>query len=106
MKTPLNWLSEYVDIKGLTPEQISDGLRLSGTENVLESGVQIDDHVVVGEIKEITKHPNADKLQIAIVSIGEKRKAKSEKGISGQKPKAKSPMVSFSPSYVGRQILP
>lgn len=71
MKTPLNWLAEYVDTKGLTPEQISDGLRLSGTENVLVSGQNLP-NIVVGEIKEIVKHPNADKLQITKTDVGKK----------------------------------
>lgn len=69
MKTPLKWLAEYVDIKGLKPEEISDGLRFSGTENVLEVGLELP-NVVVGEIKEISKHPNADKLQITKTDVG------------------------------------
>lgn len=70
MKTSLNWLSEYVDIKGLSPQEISDGLRLSGTENVLVSSGSLIENVVVGEIKKIDKHPNADKLQITITDVG------------------------------------
>lgn len=70
MKIPLNWLAEYVDIKGLSPKKISDGLRFSGTENILELGVSIDKNIVVGEIKEIMKHPNADKLQITKTDVG------------------------------------
>jgi len=69
MKVSLSFLSEYVDIKGLSPQQISDGLRLSGTENVLEIGIKLP-RVVIGVIKEITKHPNADKLQITKTDVG------------------------------------
>ena len=92
MKTPLTWLSDYVDIKGLKPQEISDGLRFSGTENVLLSGPELDSHIVVGEIKEITKHPNADKLQVATVVIGDKRKETSESNgsIQNSKPKTKN----------------
>lgn len=70
MKLPLSWLKEYVDIKGQDPQKISDGLRFSGTENVLVVGVELDEHIVVGEIKEIAKHPNADKLQVTKTDVG------------------------------------
>jgi len=85
MKTSLNWLTEYVDIKGLKPQEISDGLRFSGTENVLLAGPELDSHIVVGEIKEIVKHPNADKLQIAQVAISEKNSS-----IQNSKPKTQN----------------
>jgi phenylalanyl-tRNA synthetase beta subunit len=78
MKIPLSWLSEYVDIKGLSAKEISEGLRFSGTENFLEESAAFE-NIVVGEIKEITKHPDADKLKIAQVAVSEKLKANSQK---------------------------
>ncbi len=69
MRVPIKWLAEYVDIKGLSPKQISDGLRLSGTENALEETSSFE-NIIVGEIKSVSKHPNADKLSVAIVSNG------------------------------------
>ncbi|MDD3481030.1 MAG: phenylalanine--tRNA ligase subunit beta [Patescibacteria group bacterium] len=71
MKIPLNWLAEYVDTKGLTLKKLSDGLRLSGTENVLLEGSSFP-NFVVGEIKNVEKHPDADKLQVAKVDVGKK----------------------------------
>ncbi|UKI41694.1 MAG: hypothetical protein L6V95_01095 [Candidatus Melainabacteria bacterium] len=32
MQVSLNWLSEYVDIEGLTPDSIASGLTISGLE--------------------------------------------------------------------------
>ncbi|MBW6431757.1 phenylalanine--tRNA ligase subunit beta [Patescibacteria group bacterium] len=78
MKISINWLAEYVDIKGLSAKEISEGLRFSGTENFLEESASFE-NIVVGEIKEITKHPNADKLSIAQVAISENPKSKSQK---------------------------
>ncbi len=71
----LNWLKDYVDIpKNLSPEEL--GLRLT-THTVEIGGVEKEadkfKNVVVGKILEIKKHPNADRLQIAIVDIGSKK---------------------------------
>jgi len=69
VKIPIKWLAEYVDIRGLSPKTISEGLRFSGTENVLEeAGFE---GVVVGRIERISKHPRADRLRIAEVTIGQ-----------------------------------
>lgn len=72
MKISLNWLKEFVDIKGLTPEQISEKLTLSGSEVDSLHKPIIYKNIVVGEIKEIIKHPNADKLQITKTDVGNK----------------------------------
>lgn len=78
MRISVNWLAEYVDNKGLSAKDISEGLRFSGTENFLEESAAFE-NIVVGEIKEITKHPDADKLRIAQVAVSEKPKANSQK---------------------------
>jgi phenylalanyl-tRNA synthetase beta subunit len=69
MKIPINWLAEYVDLTGLSDAQISNGLTMSGTENEIVKGVEFAG-IVVGEIKEITDHPDADRLHVAQVDIG------------------------------------
>lgn len=70
MRIPFEWLSEYVDLKGITPHELSDALNLTGTENEVISEMKDFPGVVVGEILEITKHPNADKLQITKTKVG------------------------------------
>ncbi|MFH1233034.1 MAG: phenylalanine--tRNA ligase subunit beta [Patescibacteria group bacterium] len=75
MQISLNWLKDFVEIpKTLTAEEL--GLRLT-MHTVEIDGIkkQADklDGVVVGEILEIKKHPNADKLSIAQVDVGEKK---------------------------------
>lgn len=72
MKIPLGWLSEYVDLKGLSDAEISNALTLSGTENEILSGVKFPG-IVVGEVLEVKKHPNADKLQIVTTKISDKK---------------------------------
>lgn len=74
MKLPLSWLQDFIDIKKIPAEKIADGLTLSGSEaehigkRAAEELARFD-KVVVGQILEIQKHPNADKLQIAKINI-------------------------------------
>lgn len=71
MKLPLNLLKKYIASPG-KPEAIAELLTLSGsavekTES-LATGLE---KVVVAEILEVLKHPNADRLQLAKVKYGQ-----------------------------------
>jgi phenylalanyl-tRNA synthetase beta chain len=67
MKYSYNWLKELSGTK-LSPEKAAELLTMHSFEiEGLEKNNNNFDGVVVGEILEITKYPNADKLQIAIV---------------------------------------
>ncbi len=71
MKYNYNWLKNLLGIK-VAPEKNVENLTMHPAEiESLEKQSQEFDGVVVGKILEITKHPNADRLQIAIVNIGE-----------------------------------
>ncbi|GFP34285.1 phenylalanyl-tRNA synthetase beta chain [Candidatus Hakubella thermalkaliphila] len=71
MRVPYNWLKEYVDLSGISPPELADRLVMTGTavESVqtLKPSFQ---QVIVGEIKEMVRHPRADKLWICQVSLG------------------------------------
>lgn len=72
MKVTLNWLKDFIDIDE-TPEKIAELLTNSGNE--VEEIIYQDrflKNVVVGKILRIEKHPNADKLVVCQVDIGEK----------------------------------
>ena len=70
MKYSYNWLKELSGTK-LAPEKLADLLTMHSFELeeliAAETGLG---HVVIGEIKAIKKHPNADRLQIAKVNFG------------------------------------
>lgn len=70
MLVTYNWLKEFVDIT-ISPEELGDKLTKIGME---VEEIQYQDkylkHVVVGLIKKIDKHPNAEKLTICTVDIG------------------------------------
>lgn len=72
MKVTLNWLKEYVDFD-LKPEQLSEKLTMLGLE-VEEYFTEPRNfsNVVVGVVKSVEKHPDADKLHVCQVSDGQK----------------------------------
>ncbi len=72
MKVPLSWLKDYVDIT-LPPAALAERLTLAGLE--VESVTQIGelwdrDKLFVGQILEVTRHPDADRLMLARVDYG------------------------------------
>lgn len=71
MLVPVKWIRDYVNIDMDTVE-FADKMTMTGTkvETVEFLGKEIS-NVVVGQIKEITQHPNADKLVVCQVNVGE-----------------------------------
>ncbi len=76
-----DWLKEYVDLKGVTPEEFARRMSLSGpaVEKIHAQGADLE-NIVIGHVLEVKPHPNADKLKIAIVDVGDRsRKSQSRK---------------------------
>jgi phenylalanyl-tRNA synthetase beta chain len=70
MKLPLSWLRDYVDIND-TPARIAERLTFSGTEvAAIETIGSTYEGLVVGEVRSVEKHPNADKLTLCRVYDG------------------------------------
>jgi phenylalanyl-tRNA synthetase beta chain len=75
MKVPVSWLREYVRTDA-TAAQIADALSISTAEvnGVHRLGVPGDLSLFrVGHVLEAAKHPNADRLQLTQVDVGEDR---------------------------------
>ncbi len=72
MRVPLNWLRDYVD-PPLDTHAIADRLTMTGTkvEAVLRHGVDALENFVVGRVLEAEQHPNADRLSVCLVDIGD-----------------------------------
>lgn len=70
MKAPISWLREYVDInvdiETLCKKMVDIGLEI---EEVIYLGESVT-NVVVGQIEEIAQHPNADRLRVCKVNVG------------------------------------
>src|SRR5215207_5020498 len=85
MKLPISWLKDYIDLDGLTVEEIARKLTLAGLEvdeikyaglpmptykdgerhEFKTSGIGWDrDKIVVAEIRQVHPHPNADRLTL------------------------------------------
>ncbi len=74
MKISLNWIKEFVDIPAkYSPQQLAEllTLRTCEVEGYEDQGRGLEG-VVIGEMLEFSKHPNADKLNVAKVDIGRK----------------------------------
>ncbi|MEO1132630.1 MAG: phenylalanine--tRNA ligase subunit beta [Cyanobacteria bacterium J06639_1] len=75
MKISLNWLRELVDFD-LEPEALGEALTLAGFDvEDIEDRRNWADGVVVGHILEAERHPNADRLQVCQVDIGQEQPA-------------------------------
>jgi len=75
MKISLEWLNEYVDLSNITPEQIAHELTMSGleVEEVEKTGAKFT-NIRTAQIKVIDQHPNADKLHLVTVDLGNEQK--------------------------------
>ncbi|MBU2492977.1 MAG: phenylalanine--tRNA ligase subunit beta [Bacteroidetes bacterium] len=71
MLISLNWLKNYINLDGISPEEIEHKLSTSGLEvEEITDQKKIFDNIVVGYVKEKKKHPNADKLSVCLVNDG------------------------------------
>jgi phenylalanyl-tRNA synthetase beta chain len=70
MKAPVSWLKDFVDID-INIKEYARAMTLSGSkvEGIEDLGASIE-KVVVGKILSMEPHPNADKLKIAKVDVG------------------------------------
>src|SRR5580765_5081082 len=76
MRAPMSWLREYVTVDATT-EEIAHRLAISAldVERVIDVGVpDMDGNVgrfLVGRVLEVEAHPNADRLRVCQVDVGE-----------------------------------
>lgn len=94
MNTSLNWIKSLVPGLNASPQEYADAMTLSGTK--VEGYEAFDKdlaRIVVGQIKEITKHPDADKLVVCQVDIGEPELIQIVTGAPNVKPGQKVPVV-------------
>lgn len=73
MRTSLKWIKDLVPgIEDLTPQEYLDAMTLSGSKG--EYYAELDknlENIVIGQILKIEKHPDADKLVICQVNVGQ-----------------------------------
>lgn len=72
MRVSLNWLKQYVDLDNHTPEELASmitkaGIEVDGISYVAKESI----NVVVGYVRSCEQHPNADKLKVCQVEVGD-----------------------------------
>jgi phenylalanyl-tRNA synthetase beta chain len=71
MLVSYKWLQEYIDLEGVTAEELAEKITKSGIEvegvEKLNEGLK---GVVIGHVLECEKHPNAEKLNKTLVDLG------------------------------------
>lgn len=73
MNTSLSWIKMFVSDLDVTAQEYTDAMTLSGTK--VEGYERLDadlENIVIGQIEKIEKHPDADKLIICQVNVGDK----------------------------------
>ena len=72
MKISLSWLKQYVDID-VAPQELCDRMTMAGFEiEEMQDLSQSMRNVVVGRIEKLEKHPDADRLKICQVNVGDR----------------------------------
>ena len=74
MRISWNWLKTLADLDGITPQEAADVLTSTGLEvehvDVVEPVKGMLAGVVVGQVLECAKHPDADRLSVCRVDLG------------------------------------
>ncbi len=74
MNTPISWIKAYVPDLDVSVQEYVDAMTLSGSN--VECAEYLDknlEKIVVGKIEKIERHPDADKLIVCQVDVGEEQ---------------------------------
>ncbi len=64
------WLEEWVDLDGITTDEICRKINSIGLEVDALKSIEIPSRIVVGRVVSCEKHPDADKLSVCQVDLG------------------------------------
>ena len=94
MDTSLSWIKAYVPDLDVTAQEYTDAMTLSGTK--VEGFTKLDadlENIIIGQIVKIEPHPDADKLVVCQVNIGESEPVQIVTGAPNVKEGQKVPVV-------------
>jgi len=71
LKISLNWIKNYIDLSEISVEEIVSKLTMAGleVEDFVDQNV-LYRNLIVGNVTEVKKHPNANKLTVCKVNDG------------------------------------
>ncbi len=94
MNTSLSWIKAYVPELDVTAQEFTDAMTLSGSK--VEGFTRMDadlEHIIIGQIEKIERHPDADKLIICQVNVGKGENIQIVTGAPNVKEGDKVPVV-------------
>ena len=65
-----SWLNEWIDLEGITTEQLCKTFNAIGLEVDRVESFRVPEKIVLGHVVECDRHPDADKLSVCKVDIG------------------------------------
>lgn len=71
MRVSFEWLKDFINIQNLNPLEVADKLTMSGLEVEAVENIKSIEGIVVAEVLEKEKHPDADKLSVCKVFDGQ-----------------------------------
>ena len=72
MLVPVEWINDYIDLKDISTDEFCEKMIMSGSNlETCEYFCREMENVVVGKIEKIETHPDADKLVICRIDIGD-----------------------------------
>lgn len=102
MLVSYEWLKEYVDLEGISPEDIAEELNRTGIEVEViytrDSGVK---GVVIGQILSVRPHPDSNHLQICSVHVGQGNPLQIVCGAPNVSPSQRVPVALIGASLPG-----
>jgi len=94
MNTSLKWIKDMVPGLEAAPQEYADAMTLSGTKVEGYEAFDKDlDKIIIGQIQKIEKHPDADKLVVCQVDVGEAEPVQIVTGAPNVKEGQKVPVV-------------
>ncbi|MEB3244518.1 MAG: phenylalanine--tRNA ligase subunit beta [Vampirovibrionales bacterium] len=73
MKLSFNWLSDYVDLDGLSPQTVAERLTAAGLEvEGVDDAPLAFEGVILAKVLATRQHPNADRLKLVDVALSPK----------------------------------
>ncbi len=72
MRVTRSWLNEFLSLEGISDEHLYEKLISIGHEVAQMEHYHFDPLVVVGRVVSVDPHPDADKLRVCQVNVGEK----------------------------------
>ncbi len=72
MKLSYKWLSEYVDLSGISPEELAQRMTTAGLEVEGLEPAASGTNLVIGEVLDCWDHPDSDHLHVTKVRVGDK----------------------------------